>query len=295
MLAAHLEAGVANFESRVRIPMLLGWLVLTHADAMQHYDFENKTVLVTGASTGIGREFAVQLSRRGARVLLVARNEARLSALARELTARGSTADHVAMDLSLPGASRRLFDEVMRRGYSVDVLINNAGFGDHHRFVDQPLDAVQGQVMLNVLALTELSHAFLPSIKTKRGGLILVASTAAFQPVPYLAVYAATKAYVLSFGEALWGELSSHAVRVLTLCPGSTDTPFFERAGEAAALGDKATPESVVSAALRAFDARRPYVIPGFMNWFRSFMSRLASRRFVIGVSERLMRPSATA
>lgn len=258
---------------------------------MKRYNYREKWVLITGASTGIGHCFALELANRGANLILVARNEARLNELKRTLEAQGVSAICLPTDLSEPSAAKKLRDEVEKRGLLVDVLINNAGVGNHGRFEQLTLEEVSQQIQLNVTALTELTHAFLPSLRARRGGIVQVASTAAFQPVPYMAVYAATKAYVLSFGEALYGELLDEQVRVLTLCPGATATPFFDRAGEAAALGEKAAPKTVVTRALRAFDRGVPIVVPGMMNRFRCFLGRLVSRRFMIGESERLMRP----
>jgi len=242
---------------------------------------------VTGASMGIGATFARELARQGATVLLVARSRDKLERLAAELP--GS---HVLVeDLASPGAARRLFDAVTAKGLDVDVLINNAGFGAHGAFGELPLEAQSGQIALNVAALVELSHVFLPMIERKRGGIIHVASTAAFQPVPYMAVYAATKAFVLSFSEALWAEYRPRGVRVLALCPGATETPFFARAGEAAAFGKKAAPEDVVRLGLKAFSAGRATVIHGTGNYFTSLISRFTSRELTAKVSARLMKP----
>lgn len=258
---------------------------------MKRYDYRKKFVLVTGASTGIGRCFALELAKRGANLILVARDETRLNDLKQTLEAEGVSAICLPTDLSAPFAAKKLHEEVQKRDLVVDVLINNAGVGNHARFEQLTMEEVSQQIQLNVTGLTELTHAFLPGIRARHGGIVQVASTAAFQPVPYMAVYASTKAYVLSFGEALYGELLDQQVRVLTLCPGATETPFFDRAGEAAALGEKAAPQMVVATALRAFDRGVPIVVPGLMNRIRCFLGRLVSRRFMIGASERLMRP----
>ena len=252
---------------------------------MQHYKFEHKTVLITGASTGIGAEFARQLSQQGARLILVARSGSRLQQLASELG--GATV--IAQDLTQPGAAHKLRDAVNDRDLCVDVLINNAGFGTHGPFTEIPVETQRAAIDLNVAALVELTHTFLPMIERRAGGVIQVASTAAFQPVPCLAVYAASKAFVLSFSEALWGEYRERGVRVLALCPGATDTPFFERAGEAAALGKKARPDDLVKLALRAFDSNRSHVIHGVANYWTAQSARVISREAVIKISARLM------
>lgn len=255
--------------------------------AMKDYDFSGKTALVTGASMGIGAAFARELSRLGATVILVARGKDKLTELARELP----RSHVIAADLLQPGAARRLFDEVTARGLDVDVLVNNAGFGAYGGFSELPVETQRDEVTLNVTSLVELTHAFLPMLERRGGGVIQVASTAAFQPVPYMAVYGATKAFVLSFSEALWAELGPRGVRVLALCPGATDTPFFARAGEAAAVGKRVPPEDVVRTGLRAFRAGRSYVIHGTGNYFTSLLSRFTSRALTATISARVMRP----
>lgn len=256
------------------------------------YDFSEKTVVVTGGSMGIGAAFARELARRGARLVLVARSEARLRALAEDLTkTHGVRVDVLAMDLAGPGAARRVLAEVRARGLVVDVLINNAGFAAYGPFESVPLDTQSEEVALNVGALVELTHVFLPDIERRRGGVIQVASTAAFQPVPFMAVYAASKAFVLSFSEALWAEYRERGVRVLALCPGATDTPFFARAGEAAAFGKKAQAEDVVRVGLEAFEKNRSHVVHGAGNYFTSLLSRWATREFTARLSAKLMRP----
>ncbi|MCP3136593.1 SDR family NAD(P)-dependent oxidoreductase [Pyxidicoccus xibeiensis] len=254
---------------------------------MKDFDFAGKTVVVTGGSMGIGETFARELSQRGAKLVLVARGRDRLHWLADAL----GGAHVIAEDLTKPGAAKRVFDAVVAKGLEVDVLINNAGFASYGPFTEVPLGTQREQVDLNVGALVELTHLFLPMLERRQGGVIQVASTAAFQPVPYMAVYAATKAFVLSFSEALWEEYRSRGVRVLALCPGATDTPFFARAGEAAALGAKAKPEDVVRLGLRAFRDNRASVVQGTGNTFTTLLARFFTREFVAKLSGRLMRP----
>jgi uncharacterized protein len=260
---------------------------------MTPYSFQNKTVLVTGASMGIGEVFARTLAARGARLVLVARGRERLEALARELVRPDTDPVVIALDLTDPGAPRRLFEELRARRIEIDVLINNAGFAAFGPFTDVPADDQLGQVDLNVRALVALSHLFLPMVERRRGGILHVASTAAFQPVPFLAVYGATKAFVLSFSEALWAEYRDRDVRIVALCPGATDTPFFARAGEAAAFGSKAHPEDVVKLGLEAFDRNRPTVIHGLANGLTAGLPRIFPRSFVARISALLMRPEA--
>jgi uncharacterized protein len=257
---------------------------------MKPYSFQDKTVLVTGASMGIGEIFARTLADRGARLVLVARGEQRLEALSRELPPR----DHavVALDLTEPDAPTRLVAELAARGLEIDVLINNAGFAAFGPFTEVGGETQLGQIDLNVRALVALSHALLPMIERRQGGILHVASTAGFQPVPYMAVYAATKAFVLSFSEALWAEYRGRGVRIVALCPGATDTPFFARAGEAAAFGQKARPEDVVRLGLAAFDQNRPTAVHGLANALTAALPRLFPRGLTARVSEALMRPA---
>lgn len=257
---------------------------------MTRYDFQGKNVLVTGASMGIGELFARALRARGARLVLVARSRDRLDALAKEL---GEGTLVVAEDLALPGAAERVRAATDAAGIQLDVLVNNAGFGAHGPFDAVPLERHRGQIDVNVRALVELTHVYLPDLVARRGGVLNVASTAAFQPVAYMAVYAATKAFVLSFSEALWAEYRDRGVRVVALCPGATDTPFFARAGENAAFGTKADAGDVVRLGLAAFDANRPSVIHGAGNALTAWSNRFAPRAMVARLTAHVMRPKA--
>ena len=260
---------------------------------MNDFDFAGKTVLVTGSSMGIGESFARQLDARGARLVLVARSQDKLQALASRL----QHAQVIAEDLTKPGAAQRVFEEVARRGLDIDVLINNAGFGEHGPFLDVPLETQRGQIALNISALVELTHVFLPMLERRQGGVIQVASLAAYQPTPYFAVYGATKAFVLSFGEALWAEYRERGVRVLTVSPGATETQFFARAGEAASAGvQRVSPEGVARLGLEAFRRNtRPSVIHGFMNGLAAGFSRFFSRAFTVKLMGRISAPRPAA
>lgn len=256
---------------------------------MNDFDFAGKTVVVTGASMGIGEAFARELDARGARLVLVARSGDRLQALA----ARLRDARVIVEDLSTPGAASRVFEEVVRRGLEVDVLINNAGFGSHGPFMDVSLEAQRGQIALNIGALVELTHAFLPMLERRRGGVMQIASVAAYQPTPYFAVYGATKAFVLSFSEALWAEYRNRGVRVVVVSPGATDTQFFARAGEAASAGvTRTSPEGVVRLGLDTFQRNRPSAIHGLGNRLAAFMSRFFPRSVVAKLMARLSAPA---
>ena len=222
--------------------------------------------LITGASAGLGTDFARQLSATGARLVLVARRRERLEELAAEL----GNARAVALDLSEPDAAERLMADVIAHGEHVDLLVNNAGFGLGGRFATHDPRRLRQMIDLNCGVLTDLSRAVVPGmIERKRGGILNVASTAAFQPGPGMAVYFATKAFVLSFTEALHEELRPHGIHVSALCPGPTATEFGEVAGFGkAGAFDKlgAVSASVVRAGLAGLDRNQAVVVPGAMN-----------------------------
>jgi len=259
--------------------------------------FEGKKVVVTGGSTGIGAAFARQLARAGAELALVARTTNSLNATAELLKrAHAVRVETVSVDLTSVGGVQRLVDALDERGFDADVLINNAGFASYGRFTEQPIATQLQQIALNVSSLVELTWQLLPGLLQRQGGLIQVASTAAFQPVPYMAVYGATKAFVLSFSDALWAEYGASGLKVLALCPGATDTPFFERVGaEEAALGAKASPDEVVALALESFLSCRPVVVHGWRNVAGTFAARFLTRRRAALVTEKLMRPRRAA
>jgi short-subunit dehydrogenase len=255
---------------------------------MSHFDFSGKTVLVTGASQGIGEAFVRELAQRGATLILVARNEAKLNAIAASLPA--GKAHVIAADLQQRGAAKRLFDAVASKGLSVDVLINNAGYGLYGRFDELDLEGQLGSIELNVLTLVELTHRFMPGIVERKGGVIQVGSAAAFQPTPFTSVYGATKAFVLSFGEALWAEYRDRGVRVLTLNPGQTETGFFDRAGDLPKQ-KMATPQDVVRVGLKSFEAGHASVVEGMLNKVMTFSGRFMPRAFVAKTVANMIRP----
>ncbi|MCU0518893.1 MAG: SDR family oxidoreductase [Oscillatoria sp. Prado101] len=229
-----------------------------------------QTALITGASSGIGEAFAGELAKRQTNLILVARSEAKLQQLAQQLREEFKIQVEVLVeDLSLPGAAKAVFDAVTKKGLTVHLLINNAGFGDWGAFADRQLHRQVEMIQLNIVALVELTHLFLPQMQQRRSGAILnVASTAGFQPLPYLSVYAASKAFVLSFSEALWAENRSCGVRILAVCPGVTDTNFaknaeFPQSGAGASLKGYASSEQVVLEALQALEKDQPTVVTG--------------------------------
>ena len=256
-------------------------------------EFSNDTALITGASGGIGEEFAVQLARRGANLVLVARRADKLAQLHDRLLAEhpGITVDIIAEDLALPGSGADLGNKVRALGRTVDVLVNNAGVGLHSKFVDQPPEVNAAQIQLNCGTLVDLTARFLPSMAQRGHGVVInVASTASFQPTPGMAVYGATKAFVLSYSEALWQECRGTGVKVLALCPGATETEFFARAGEEFLTTGRQTAREVVDTALGALDRSAPTVVSGWKNLLLASGYRVTPRRLMLAVSERLLK-----
>ncbi len=256
--------------------------------------FEKKTVLITGASSGIGKAFAEVLSAKGANVILVARSRDKLTSLASEIKKQFKVkAEVIVADLSDPKAPAKVYAVVTKKGYKVDVLINNAGFGTRGQFHALSADQEHKEVMLNVAALVQLTHLFLPSMVKKNQGIIVnVASTGAFQPVPFMAVYGATKAFVLSFSEALWAEYRKQGIRILALCPGETETNFAKVAGnEQPIFGKKRTAEGVVETALRALARGKSYAIDGGGNYLMANFIRFAPRSLAARMTGVIMRP----
>jgi uncharacterized protein len=234
--------------------------------------------LVTGASSGLGEEFARACARRGEDLVLVARRRERLEALAREL---GGKAEILVADLAAPGAAARLTEELASRELEVTTLINNAGMGLTGPFADLPVDRQRGMIDLNVGVLVELTHAVLPAMRRRGGGAILnVASTGAFQAGPRIAVYFATKSFVLSFTEALHHELKGEGIKVSALCPGPTATEFGPLAGfRNPRLSYFIGPaEPVVRAGLAGLDRNQAVVIPGLANKISAQSNRLIPR-----------------
>jgi len=251
--------------------------------------------LVTGASSGIGSAFARALRARGERLVLVARRADRLEALAQELGG-SDVAAVIPMDLAEPGGPARLQAEVDRRGLGVDMLVNNAGFGDTGPFLEAPIERLLGMIDLNARALVELTRRFLPGMIARgRGRIVNVVSNGAFQPVPYLAVYAATKSLALSFTEALASEVRGTGVRLQALCPGLTETEFFEaaRTGKELMVNrlPRMSPEEVVACALRGLDRGRLRVIPGLPNRLLAAVVRISPRGLARRVAAQLYRP----
>ena len=254
---------------------------------------QTETVLITGASAGIGCELAKCFAADRSRLVLVARRSDRLEQLAAELRTRhGVEVCPLCADLSRPETPQAIFERLAADGLAVDVLVNNAGFGAAGAVADLPLRQQLEMIQVNVVALWELTRLFLPEmIRRGRGGVLNVGSTAAFQPGPYMAVYYATKAFVLSFSEALADELAGTGLAVTCLCPGPTLTEFAQVAHLEKSLLFRLAPmsgESVAGAGYREFRRRKPLVIPGLLNRLGAMAGRLAPRWVPRKVARRL-------
>lgn len=251
--------------------------------------------LITGASYGIGEEFARQLAARGWFLILVARSQDRLEKLRSELMSAHMGIDILAipLDLTAPGAPVDLFQRTQAANLDVELLINNAGFGAFGEFASIDRLRQRQMIDLNIAALVELAHLYLqPMTARHRGGVINIASVAGFAPLPYTALYAATKAFVLSFSHALYEEARQHGVHVLVVNPGSTATNFFQVAGKSpfSHPARMQTSAQVVSESLRAFDRHKASIVTGASNRLLTKIVALLPRRWITGVVGRVMR-----
>lgn len=259
------------------------------------FAYRGKTALITGASSGIGAEFARELASRGMTLILVARNENAMRKLADELTARcGVKVQVIVCDLSREQAVSEVAAEVERLGLRVDLLINNAGFMTYGHFETIEAQQEQAEVMVNIASLVGLTHTFLPGmLERKLGGVINIASIAGFQPIPFLAVYAATKAFVIAFSVALWEECRGRKVCVLCLCPGTTTTELFERAtANQAAVGQPRTVKQVVSTGLDGLDRGHSLVVDGIKNKLLTIGPRFVPRWLAARFAGKAVQPT---
>ena len=261
-------------------------------------DLSTQTVLVTGASSGIGRQFAVDLAALGSSLVLVARRRDRLEQLAADLRRDHGTDVHViAADLSSPTAGPDLRSAVTELGVRITGLVNNAGSGAFGAFADESPERLEAELAVDVMAPVRLTAAFLPDLlAAERGLLINVASMAAYTPTPRMAVYGAAKAFVLSFTESLWAELRDADVTVFALSPGATSTEFNSVVGtdDATAGAPVRSPQDVVATALAHLGARSPgpSVIDGRSNRIAATAVRLVSRRRTVELMHRVTDPA---
>ena len=274
-------------------------------------NFSGKNVLITGASSGIGLAMAKDFANRGANLILTARSEDKLMQLAKDLSGKGIKTHVFIEDISLPNSAQKLFNQVNAAELEVDVLVNNAGYGRWGNFDECPMEDYENMVHLNITSLTELSYLFVDQmVKRGSGGIINVASTAAFFPIPYSAVYAATKAYVLSLSEALNFEYSKKGVHVMAVCPGATESKFINVATENSErlkqrllnvdrVKNKLTTSKIQTAedcskeALDAYLKGKIYVITGQNNRNLYTMSRFFSRKTSLNWSGKVFKKIA--
>lgn len=253
-----------------------------------------KCTLITGASSGIGEAFARKLAAEKHNLVLVARSETKLHELCDELMLKHKiTAHYVALDLTEFEADKKLFEETERHGFEIEFLVNNAGFGSMGDFAELDLERELEMVSLNIMALVALTHRFLEKMRNRKSGVIInVSSTASFQAIPFMATYAATKAFVTSFSEAIAEENRPFGITVTAVCPGPTETNFFaaSRAIPFSAKGMQ-TPEAVVEKALKAVKNKKPLVISGITNYIGSVLGSLAPDALVTRVIGNYLRP----
>jgi short-subunit dehydrogenase len=252
------------------------------------------TTLITGASSGIGAAFARRLAALGRNVFLVARSEDKLITLCNELGRISNIrAQYLATDLIKPDSVLNLVEETKKRGLNIDMLINNAGFGSMGDFAKLDITRELNMIDLNIKSLVELTYRFLvPMRELKQGTIINVASTAGFQAVPFMATYAASKAFVLSFSEALWEENRRHGIHVMALCPGVTETNFFEAAQvDRPPMRAAQTAEDVVATALRGLARQKSHVVSGWTNLLMVEAERFLPRSVVVRVAGKALRP----
>lgn len=257
-----------------------------------------KVTLITGASGGIGEAFARRLAEKKHNLVLVARSENKLHQLCDELMLKYKiTAHYVAVDLNDFEADQRLFEETEKHGMEVDWLINNAGFGSMGDFAELELERELEMIGLNVMALVALTHRYLQGMRARKSGTIInVSSTASFQPLPFMATYAATKAFVTSFSEAIAEENRQYGITVTALCPGPTETNFFA-AADAVPFSAKGmqTAEEVVEVGLNAVARGKSHVISGWRNAVGAYLANLAPNSLVTKTVGKVLRPKAEA
>jgi uncharacterized protein len=260
-------------------------------------DFRGKWALVTGASSGIGVALARELADHGAKLILTARRRERLEALAAELGVKGIETRIVVADLNDPAAAQQIYDATEGAGLAVDILVNNAGLGQYGAFHTNPLEQELSQVRVNCEAVVRMSRLFVPRMVERRlGWVLIVASTASFQPIPYSSTYAATKAFDRFFALGLAKELARFNIKVTALCPGPTESEFFDvaDAGVFRRLGVQPAQE-VAQKAVAALARGRRTIIPNFRGALTAFLVRFVPVGLVTAVLEKNLRPQKDA
>ena len=256
-------------------------------------EWAGKWALITGASAGIGVAFANQLASEGTNLVLTARRQDRLEALARRLeSANGIRTEVLAADLAQPAAPGQIFAFTEQKGIEVDLLINNAGFGQYGELPTVETQRLVDMVQVNCVAVVHLTRLYLAEmVKRKRGDVLILASTASFQAVPYISTYAATKAFDLLFAEGLAEEMKPYGIRVCALCPGSTESEFHAVAGQEEYSKQPETAEKVARSGLEALAQGKSSIISGLGNYLGAQSQRLVPRRLVTRIAASMFRP----
>ena len=254
--------------------------------------FHGKWALVTGASAGIGVALARELAKRGAKLILTARRADRLQEFAAELKAAGTETRIVAADLNDPAAPQQIYDATEGAGLTVDILINNAGLGQFGAFAEGSVEQELSQVRVNCEAVVRLSRLFIPRmVERRRGWMLVVASTASYQPIPYLTTYAATKVFDRFFAQALAAEVANKGVIVTTLCPGPTESEFFKVSGSPTFDRGRQSAQEVAHLGIRGLERGKLTVIPYFAGHAGAFVVRLVPVGLIVRTIERMIRP----
>ena len=253
-----------------------------------------KAILITGASGGIGEAFARKLAAEKHDLVLVARSETKLHELCDELMLKhGIIAHYVALDLTEFESDQKLFEETEKHGFEIEWLINNAGFGSMGDFAELDLEHELQMIDLNISALVALTHRYLPPMRERKSGVIInVSSAASFQPIPFMATYAATKAFVTAYSQAIAEENRPFGIKILALCPGATETNFFNAAGmnDAFQVKGMQTPEQVVETALKAVKRGKPLVVSGFANYIGSVLGTIVPNSLITRTIGKVLR-----
>tara|TARA_B100001750_G_scaffold182574_1_gene151270 strand:- start:258 stop:1052 length:795 start_codon:yes stop_codon:yes gene_type:complete len=251
--------------------------------------YKNKTILITGASSGIGECFAKNLDILGAKLILTARSENKLKTMASKM----KNAVVISGDLSKEGFPRKLYDEVQKKNLTVDILINNAGFGFSGLFLDSSMNNYKEMMNVNIYSLTALTHLFLNDmVKNNKGGVINISSLASFQSIPYFSIYAATKAFVTSFTISLYEEYRDCNVKILGVCPGYTKTNFNKRAHMSSnpAAGYLMSSQEVVSESLKAFEKGKFIIINGKINRLAKFIISMLPTKWSLRMAKSIIK-----
>jgi short-subunit dehydrogenase len=257
-------------------------------------DFKGKWALVTGASAGIGVALARELARQGAKIILTARRKERLESLAAELAAKGTETRIVAADLNDPNAPQQIFDATEGAGIQVEILVNNAGLGQFGEFYASPVEQEMSQVRVNCEAMVRLSRLFVPRmVERRRGWVMILASTASFQPVPYITTYAATKAFDRFFALGLAQEVVRFGLKVTALCPGPTESEFFEVARSGGVMNRGVLPaQTVARIGVAALARGQRTIVPYFGGRFTAVLVRALPTGLITYFIEKIARKS---